>query len=230
MVQRHIFNFCPKVFHFILPLHGQKRTEGNKKWLFEKKVQVLKTIKITIISAAEGERRRRSGGKGRETYILTHIHASTHSISYTKIRQHNIIPTNTSLTNSITHVILAFMPSSRFTKTGKEDEQQQQSSSRDWPLFDTVENVRGKFTKGTKIMVAIGGWGDTRGFEQAAISQESRLVFAENVRKMVEDTGADGKHLFPPLLLSLSLQLLETLLFGRGCICDGMQRIVGGYE
>jgi len=136
---------------------------------------------------------------------------------YGQNRQHNIIPNNKNLTKPITHVILAFMPSSRFVQTSKESEQQQmqeQTTNEDWPLFDTVENVRGKFTKGTKVMVAIGGWGDTQGFEQAARTEESRQVFAGNVLKMVEDTGADGESFssssfFSRCLFSLLLSLIE---------------------
>lgn len=43
-------------------------------------------------------------------------------------------------------------------------------------------------------MVAIGGWGDTDGFSQAAASEESRKLFAKNVKVMVDGTGANGKN------------------------------------
>lgn len=62
-----------------------------------------------------------------------------------------------------------------------------------WPLFTTVEKVRREFAPGTKVMVAIGGWGDTEGFSQAAKTVEGRKVFAGNVGKMVEAVGADGE-------------------------------------
>jgi GH18 family chitinase len=45
-------------------------------------------------------------------------------------------------------------------------------------------------------MVAIGGWGDTEGFEEAARSEEGRRLFARNVKAMVDFTGADGKFCF----------------------------------
>ncbi|KAE8446153.1 hypothetical protein EG329_012526 [Mollisiaceae sp. DMI_Dod_QoI] len=61
-----------------------------------------------------------------------------------------------------------------------------------WPLFTTVEEVRSKFAPGTAIMVAIGGWGDTAGFSEAAKTVKSREVFAKNVKAMVDVTGADG--------------------------------------
>lgn len=68
-----------------------------------------------------------------------------------------------------------------------------------WPLFTTVEEVRAKFPPGTAVMVAIGGWGDTQGFSDAARTEEGRRLFARNVRAMVDDTGADGKLEIPSL-------------------------------
>jgi len=61
-----------------------------------------------------------------------------------------------------------------------------------WPLFMPVPEARSKFQYGTKIMVAIGGWGDTSGFDTAARTEQSRATFARNVASMVRDTGADG--------------------------------------
>lgn len=61
-----------------------------------------------------------------------------------------------------------------------------------WPLFTSVSDTRSKFNPGTKIMVAIGGWGDSAGFDIAARTDESRIRFARNVATMVHDTGADG--------------------------------------
>ena len=42
-------------------------------------------------------------------------------------------------------------------------------------------------------MVAIGGWGDTTGFEIAAATEDRRKLFARNVKLMVDTTGADGE-------------------------------------
>lgn len=75
------------------------------------------------------------------------------------------------------------MQSSIFNKPGLSE----------WPLFTTVETVRSQFPPKTAIMVAIGGWGDTQGFSEAAASDTSRRIFAQNVKAMVEHTGADGK-------------------------------------
>lgn len=41
-------------------------------------------------------------------------------------------------------------------------------------------------------MVAIGGWGDTAGFNIAAATDTTRKLFAHNVKIMVDVTGADG--------------------------------------
>lgn len=62
----------------------------------------------------------------------------------------------------------------------------------DWPLFTNVDEVRAKFSKETKVLVAIGGWGDTVGFSAAALNDETRQTFAKNVASMVAATGADG--------------------------------------
>lgn len=111
--------------------------------------------------------------------------ASTHSyISSGDGRQHDVVP-QLSLVSDVTHVALAFMRSGIFNEPNPTS----------WPLFTTVEDVRPKFKDGTKIMVAIGGWGDTDNFATAARSEESRQLFAENIKHMLDATGADGKEL-----------------------------------
>lgn len=95
--------------------------------------------------------------------------------------QHNVVP-EPALIVDITHVAIAFMQSSTFN----------QANISSFPLFATVKEVRAKFAKGTAIMVAIGGWGDTNGFSQAAKTEKSRRQFAQNVKFMVDITGADG--------------------------------------
>jgi hypothetical protein len=98
-----------------------------------------------------------------------------------RTRQHNVVP-DAPLVADVTHVALAFMRSDIFNR----------QNVTEWPLFTTVDEVRGKFSPGTKVMVAIGGWGDTQGFSVAAVSEKSRGLFARNVRRMLDDTGADG--------------------------------------
>jgi len=65
-------------------------------------------------------------------------------------------------------------------------------TQKEWPLFTTIDKVRPKFAKGTIIQVAIGGWGNTDGFSTAAKTEESRSLFASNVKTMLDATGADG--------------------------------------
>ena len=96
-------------------------------------------------------------------------------------RQHNVVPEQ-SLVSEITHVALAFMQSSSFNRINPSD----------WPLFTTVEEVRSKFAPSTAVVVAVGGWGDTKGFSEAAVSDATRKRFAGNVKGMLEHTGADG--------------------------------------
>lgn len=62
----------------------------------------------------------------------------------------------------------------------------------EWSFFTTVSKTRTQFIRGTKILIAIGGWGDDEGFEIAARTAEGQKVWAGNVARMVTDTGADG--------------------------------------
>ncbi|OTA87164.1 glycoside hydrolase family 18 protein [Hypoxylon sp. CO27-5] len=96
--------------------------------------------------------------------------------------QHPITP-DPPLSTSITHVALAFMKPSLFNRP---------EGNSTWPLFMTVDEARSKFVPGTKIMVAIGGWGDSADFVPAARTVEGQVRFARNIAAMVRDTGADG--------------------------------------
>lgn len=95
--------------------------------------------------------------------------------------QHNVVPDIGELRH-VTHVALAFMRSSIFNEDDRKE----------WPLFTTVEKVRLQVPSSTKVMVAIGGWGDTAGFEIGAATDVSRKRFAANIASMVVATGADG--------------------------------------
>lgn len=61
-----------------------------------------------------------------------------------------------------------------------------------WTLFTTIPELRPQFHPGTKFLVAIGGWGDTAGFDAAARDGATRALWARNVARMLEDMGADG--------------------------------------
>ncbi|PMB65707.1 Chitinase 1 [Beauveria bassiana] len=98
-------------------------------------------------------------------------------------RQHDIVPGDRALKEGITHVILAFMRSETFNV---------EPPLVNYPLFTTVHEVRLSFPSSTKVLVAIGGWGNSAGFEAAAQDAASRSRWAKNVKRMVETTGADG--------------------------------------
>ena len=83
-----------------------------------------------------------------------------------------------------------------------------QAKPSSWPLFTTVETVRSKFSTGTAVMVAIGGWGDTEAFSYAAKTESGRKLFARNIKAMVEAIGADGIYISR---LSLYVQYLPCL-------------------
>lgn len=109
----------------------------------------------------------------------------------------------------VTHVALAFMDADLFNEDDPSE----------WRLFASVEETRKGFSPGTKIMVAIGGWGQTSAFSVAAQSDESRKKFARNIAKMVEDLGADGRWtviLIWPLWLDA-----DTLLCCQGSTLIG---------
>ncbi|KAF4992247.1 hypothetical protein FGRMN_7277 [Fusarium graminum] len=96
--------------------------------------------------------------------------------------QHDILPSKNDL-QEVSHVIIAFMRSEFFNVDKKPVE---------YPLFTSVANVRSRLPNHVKVMVAIGGWGDTQGFEEAAKTVPSRKRWARQVAAMVAATKADG--------------------------------------
>ena len=100
--------------------------------------------------------------------------------------QHAVVPPDASLVKHISHVALAFLNSALFNG------EPIRPGTRQWPLFAPVPSIRSQFTSGTKVLIALGGWGDTAGFEAAAKDDKSRSLWAKNVAVMVEDVGADG--------------------------------------
>ncbi|KAL5622073.1 hypothetical protein BROUX41_006018 [Berkeleyomyces rouxiae] len=98
--------------------------------------------------------------------------------------QHPITPPREAVRH-VTHVEMAFLPSDLFNRPPPDE----------YPLFMSVSEARTHFRPGTQIMVAIGGWGDTLGFEKAASTAQTRKLWSGNVAAMVETTGADGVDL-----------------------------------
>lgn len=75
---------------------------------------------------------------------------------------------------------MAFAPSENF------------NSGSTFTPFEPIDTFRARFPSTTKIMVAIGGWGDNAGFSTAAVSETSRSTYAQNVAAMLASTGLDG--------------------------------------
>ncbi|GKZ77417.1 hypothetical protein AnigIFM56816_010716 [Aspergillus niger] len=85
-------------------------------------------------------------------------------------------------TQGITHAIMAFAQSTLFNS----------DSPPQFTPFESVSTMRSRFSPGTKLMIAIGGWGDTSGFSTAAKDETSRNQYAKNVAAMVNQVGFDG--------------------------------------
>lgn len=73
-------------------------------------------------------------------------------------------------------------------------------SPQSWKPFEPIDTMRKRFSSDTKLLVAIGGWGDTSGFSEGAKDEASRARYAKNVKAMVDEHGLDGVGMF---LLSL---------------------------
>lgn len=58
--------------------------------------------------------------------------------------------------------------------------------------FEPVSTMRARFAQPVKVLMAIGGWGDTIGFGIGTATPESRAAYAKNVADTVERLGFDG--------------------------------------
>ncbi|KAI4710243.1 hypothetical protein J4E89_004694 [Alternaria sp. Ai002NY15] len=89
---------------------------------------------------------------------------------------HPTRPTNPRDRAGIDHVILAFAPA---------------NATATFQPKVPIHTIRTEFPN-AKVMIAVGGWGDTVGFCQATKSDASMLAFAADVATMLARTGADG--------------------------------------
>ncbi|PGH11150.1 hypothetical protein AJ80_07252 [Polytolypa hystricis UAMH7299] len=87
-----------------------------------------------------------------------------------------------SITKGINCVIMAFANSTLFTT----------SPAGNFKPFMPVSDMRARFEPSTKVMIAIGGWGDTAGFSKGVVDEASKQRFAKNVGDMLISVGADG--------------------------------------
>ncbi|KAK1757915.1 glycoside hydrolase superfamily [Echria macrotheca] len=109
--------------------------------------------------------------------------AATHKPRYVLYfdQYHTASLPNKTVTAGITHVITAFAQSSLFTT----------DPPGDYEPFMNLTAVRAMFDPGTKVCMAIGGWGDTAGFSKGAATDASRKLFAKNVAATVSRLGYD---------------------------------------
>lgn len=83
--------------------------------------------------------------------------------------------------SGFTHVVISFANSSLFVG----------ENPGEYTPFMEVSKVRAMFDEGTKVGVALGGWGDTKGFGEGAKDDASRKLYAKNVAAMVNKLGLD---------------------------------------
>lgn len=77
---------------------------------------------------------------------------------------------------------MAFAPSKLFNS----------DSTPSFTPFESPEKMRKRFSPDTKLMIAIGGWGDEAGFSDAAKEASTRERYAKNIASMLDANGFDG--------------------------------------
>lgn len=92
----------------------------------------------------------------------------------------DVLPNNT-LTAGITHVITAFANSSLFAS----------EPAGTYAPFKDLTSIRQMFDNGTKVCMAIGGWGDAEGFRAGLATNESRALYASNIATTLDTLGYD---------------------------------------
>ncbi|KAL4924563.1 glycoside hydrolase superfamily [Aspergillus undulatus] len=85
-------------------------------------------------------------------------------------------------TSGITHAIMGFAKSTNFNT----------DSPPAFEPFEPVSTMRNRFGPDTKVMIAVGGWGDSSGFSEGAKDEASRERYANNVAAMLGSSGFDG--------------------------------------
>jgi chitinase len=100
----------------------------------------------------------------------------------TEPRYHTTDLPGSNQTALIDHAIMAFAPTKLFNS----------DSPASFTPFEPVDTMRKRFGPDTKVMIAIGGWGDTAGFSDGAKDDASRKRFAKNVAAMLDANNFDG--------------------------------------
>ncbi|KAJ6444743.1 chitinase 18-11 [Purpureocillium lavendulum] len=83
------------------------------------------------------------------------------------------------VTAGVNYVITAFAPSTTF------------NSGSWYTPFMPLDQVRALFDQGTKVCMAIGGWGDTSGFSTGCATEQTRKTYAKNVADALNNLGYD---------------------------------------
>lgn len=110
--------------------------------------------------------------------------------------------------------IMAFANSSLFVE----------SPAGEYTPFAPISEIRGRFTNGTKLLIAIGGWGDTKGFSEGVKDDVSRKKYAKNVADMVNKHGFDGVG-----MISLSSTPQQLSMQSCASMFSRMSMIVSGF-
>ncbi|KAI0526237.1 glycoside hydrolase superfamily [Xylaria bambusicola] len=95
---------------------------------------------------------------------------------------HPMIPDNRTITAGITHVIMAFIDPKNFSTT---------TDYSPSPVIMQVQDLRHHFDNGTKIGIALGGWGSfSDGFSDVA-TEQYRAGFSANLAQWMDRQGYD---------------------------------------
>lgn len=97
-------------------------------------------------------------------------------------RYHTTDLPSTDKTQDIDYAIMGFAKSELFNS----------DSPVSFKPFEDPETFRKRFSSNTKLMIAIGGWGDEAGLSEGAKDDVSRERYAKNLATMLDDNGFDG--------------------------------------
>lgn len=104
------------------------------------------------------------------------VHPLANKISF---RWHNKTLPSKEVTAGVNYVITAFAPAATF------------NTGTSYQPFTPLDKVRALFDQGTKVCMAIGGWGETAGFSTAAATADTRKTYAKNVATTLTNLGYD---------------------------------------
>ncbi|KAF3771083.1 carbohydrate-binding module family 18 [Cryphonectria parasitica EP155] len=116
--------------------------------------------------------------------VVATAHAAAPRYALYFDQYHTAVLPNRTMTAGITHVITAFANSSYFVADAGE-------TMGSYTPFMDLTDIRAMFDNGTKVCMAIGGWGDLEGFRLGAATDASRAAYAQNVAATLDTLGYD---------------------------------------